>query len=165
MRNPEPAIATLVLLPLIACGGSATGPSSGGEGDANLAGNYELRLQPSQVCAGSGFPQSLIDNCCLLNAVITQSGSDLAVNMTDSGGNNLVSLNLTSGSVVRSQVTLSFLVNFRDGVGAEYAHSLSAQAQTSTSEMRGSMAGSWSLVGTPTASCNATNHSFRLTKR
>ena len=154
------------MLLLVACGGGGpTDPSSGSPGGASLAGNYELRIQPSQVCAASGFPASVLNGCCTFNAVITQSGSSLAMNITDTGGNNLVSLNQTTGTIAGNEVTLLFLVNFRDRVGADYAHSLSAQGQTSTSETRGSMNGSWSLVGTPTASCNATNHTFQLTRR
>lgn len=180
MALPEPAmkdLALLLLLAVIGCGGDSKTPSTPtaptSSTPANIAGTYTLVLEASTACpGGSNFPSRVRQR--VYTATVTQSGTQLAVNLTrapDTGPEMSlgdVSSNLTSGVV--SGNSISFTFAFTENItGAGFANSEIITVYGVSGEVPvATLAGQWNgyiaYIATNTT-CNAANHGFSFRRR
>lgn len=159
-----------------ACGGgassspSAPSPSAAPQptAPANVAGTYILVLEASTACpGGSNFPSRVRQR--VYTATITQSGVQLAVNLTrapDTGPEMSlgdISSNLTSGVVSGNSVSFTFAFTENiTGVGLTNTEIITVYG-TSREVPVSTLAGQWNgyiaYIATNTT-CNAANHGF-----
>jgi hypothetical protein len=151
---------------LFACGGgsSATAPTPVPTPvpDANVAGDYVLTLTASQACT------SLADVARVTTyaAVITQTGTTIAVNLTGSVGNTT---STTTGTVTGNSVSLAVNVSEIRPSRKFYGYALagSGTGSVAAAGLAGTVNGilQFSGSGFDTSTCNATDHKFAFARR
>lgn len=172
----------LAFLPVVialGCGGNSLAPTSPAapttpSQPANLAGTYTLVLEASTACpGGSSFPSRVRQR--VYTATITQTGTQLAVNLTRGPGTGPeISLgdfpagNTSSGTVSGNSV--SFVFAFGENItGAGFTNSEIITVYGVSGEVPvATLAGQWNgyiaYIATNTT-CNAANHSFSFRRR
>lgn len=167
------AIAVILVL-CQACGGdsspSPSAPTPQPTPPANVAGTYTLVLEASEIC--TGLPSRVRQR--VYTATVTQSGAQLAVNLTrapDTGPEMSlgdISSNLTSGTVSGNSVSFTFA--FTENItGAGFANSEIITVYGVSGEVPvATLAGQWngyiSYLATD-RTCNAANHGFSFRRR
>ena len=157
--------AALAVTILAACGGgsnsSVSGPSSppSPQGPANIAGNYTFTYTASAACAAQ-LPASF--RARSYQAVITQSGSTIAVNLVG----NFPAL-VFNGAVSGSSVSFTWAFTETVSGGFLVGPAFTGTGTVSGSTIQGTMSGTlqYSPLSGSTSSCVAADHQFTFAPR
>lgn len=160
------AVAVALLVATGGCGGGSSSPSGPSgppattpAGPANVAGNYTFTYTASAACAAQ-LPASF--RARSYQAVITQSGSTIAVNLVG----NFPAL-VFNGSVSGSSVSFTWAFTETVSGGFLVGPAFTGTGTVSGSSIQGTMSGTlqYSPLSGSTSSCVAADHQFTFAPR